>query len=167
VKRRYRLAIGLIALVGIFCLAVPVGADQLEDAYAAAKRGDYATALRLWRPLAEQGNAVAQRNLGIMYATGHGVPKDYVMAVKWYRKAAEQGYAEGQFNLALMYKYGQGVPRDYVQAHMWFNLAAAFCTDKKLRKLVADDRDGLEKLMKPNEIAEAQALATNWKPKWP
>ena len=65
------------------------------DAY---DRGDYATALREWKPLAEQGNADAQFNLGLMYEKGRGVPQDYKTAMKWYRLAAEQGDADSQFN---------------------------------------------------------------------
>ena len=54
----------------------------------AATRGDYATALREWKPLAEQRNAVAQKDLSVMYAYGKGVPKDYVYAHMWYNIAA-------------------------------------------------------------------------------
>ena len=69
----------------------------------AYKRGDYATALREWRPLAEQGDANAQYNLGVMYRNGEGVPEDDRQAAFWYRKAAEQGDASAQNNLGLMY----------------------------------------------------------------
>ena len=65
----------------------------------AARRGDYATALREWTPLAEQGNARAQYNLGLMYDVGRGVPQDYKTAVKWYRLAAKQGHSSAQRNL--------------------------------------------------------------------
>jgi len=102
----------------------PVMAGVLEDIDAAFKRGDYDTALRLNRPLAEQGNALGQLKLGIMYATGRGVPKDDVQAVKWYRLAAEQGYADAQCLLGLMYATGNGVPKDEVQAVEWFLIAA-------------------------------------------
>ncbi len=66
------------------------GWDEAEAAY---QRGDYATAILEFRPLAEQGNAIAQYNLGLMYGKGQGVPQDYAEAVQWYRKAAEQGVA--------------------------------------------------------------------------
>jgi Sel1 repeat len=71
--------------------AVPVTAGPFEDAVAAHGRGDYATALRLWRPLADQGNAHAQFNLGAMYANGQGVPQDYVRAHMWFNLSAAQG----------------------------------------------------------------------------
>ena len=57
----------------------------------AAQSGDFATALREWTPLAEQGNASAQFNLDIMYEKGEGVPQDYKTAVKWFRLAVKQG----------------------------------------------------------------------------
>ena len=62
---------------------------------------------------AEQGDAMAQNNLGVMYQKGEGVPQDYKEAVKWYRLAAEQGHATAQTNLGGMYYKGQGVPEDY------------------------------------------------------
>lgn len=64
---------------------------DFQKGFTAAQSGDYATALREWTPLAEQGDAIAQFNLGVMYETGQGVPQDYKTAVKWYRLAAKQG----------------------------------------------------------------------------
>jgi TPR repeat protein len=64
-------------------------------------------------PIAEQGDASAQYNLGVMYANGYGVPQDYAEAVRWYRLAAGQGNAKAQYNLGLMYYNGEGVPQDY------------------------------------------------------
>ena len=68
----------------------------------AAKRGDYATALREWKPLAEQGNADAQFNLGLMYRNGEGVQQDHEESAKWFRRAAEQGHAGAQSRLGFM-----------------------------------------------------------------
>ena len=90
----------------------------------AYEQGDYATALREWRPLAKQGNAGAQNNLGVMYSNGRGVPQDYAKAVEWYRKAAEQGYADAQYNLGVMYDHGRGVPQDDAEAVGWYRKAA-------------------------------------------
>jgi TPR repeat protein len=67
---------------------------------------------------AEQGDADAQINLGVMYFTGRGVPQDYAAPTSWYRKAAEQGDAGAQYRLGVMYAYGHGVPKDYTSAHM-------------------------------------------------
>ena len=76
------------------------------------------------RLAAEQGDADAQFNLGVMYADGEGVPQDYQEAVKWYRLAAEQGYADAQANLGARYDTGRGVSQDYQEAVKWYRLAA-------------------------------------------
>jgi hypothetical protein len=92
----------------------------------------------MWfRKAAEQGDVVAQFNLGLMYEHGQGVPQDYVQAVAWYRKAADQGNAEAQNNLGLMYYNGRGVPRDDVAAHRWLNLAASRASVSATRNLAA------------------------------
>ena len=83
-----------------------VFADPLEDGQAAYNRGDYATALKLLRPLAEQGNANAQNNLGWMYDQGDGVTQDFKEAAKWYRSAAEEGLHEAQYNLGVSISKG-------------------------------------------------------------
>jgi hypothetical protein len=87
-------------------------------------RGDYATAMRLLRPLADQGVAKGQSNLGDMYFWGQGVPQNYATALGWYRKAADQGDAKAQFQLGLMHQLGQGVPQDYPAAMGWFQKVA-------------------------------------------
>ncbi len=91
---------------------------------AAYKWGAYGIALREWRPLAEQGNAKAQYNLGLMYRKGQGVAQDDAEAVGWWRKAAEQGDARAQSNLGVMYAKGQGVPQDDAKAVGWYRKAA-------------------------------------------
>jgi TPR repeat protein len=74
--------------------------------------------------LAEEGDADAQLNLGLMHVNGQGAPIDYSEAVKWYRLAAEQGDADAQTNLGLMHANGQGVPIDYSEAVKCYRLAA-------------------------------------------
>ena len=96
----------------------------LNDANAAHERRDYTTALRLVRPLADQGNALAQYKLGYMYDNGEGVPQNYAEAMKWYRLAAEQGDADAQTSLGSMYDNGAGVPQNYAEAMKWYRLAA-------------------------------------------
>ena len=93
-------------------------ADDFSAGVSAYNKGDYKTAFKLWKPLAEQGNASAQSNLGVMYANGYGLPQDYKQAVKWYRLAAEQGNARAQSNLGAMYEAGKGVPQDNVIAYV-------------------------------------------------
>jgi uncharacterized protein len=114
----------IAAMLLLFSFALPVAAGPLEDATIAFNRRDYATALRLTRPLAEQGDATAQYNLGVFYDNGLAVPQDHVRALMWFNLAAAQG-KEG---------------------------AAAF-------------RDLVARRMTPAQIAEAQKLARDWKPK--
>jgi uncharacterized protein len=92
------------------------------------------------------------------------VPQDYAEAVRWYRKAAEQGLANAQFNLGLMYAKGQGVPQDYAEAPMWLNLAASR-TSGDVQQKSAETRDLVARMMTAQQIAEAQRLAREWKPK--
>ena len=98
--------------------------QQFQQGFEATERGDYQTAFKLWLPLAEQGHAKAQFNLGVMYANGRGVKQDDFEAVKWYRQAAEQGYASAQFNLGNMYANGRGVKQDDVESVKWHRQAA-------------------------------------------
>lgn len=98
--------------------------NDFDKGFAAYERGDYQAAVRQWRPLAQNGDAKAQFELGLMYRYGLGVDRDYGEAVKWFRRAAEQGNEGGQSNLGSMYQKGLGVPRDPVEAIKWFRLAA-------------------------------------------
>ncbi len=120
----------IAALCGGFILGLTAPAwAGWDEGVAAYKRGDYATALREWRPLAEQGNAKAQYNLGVMY--GNGV----------------------------------GVPQDEAQAYMWFKLASSTFPPGENRNIAVKSRDIIAKMMTPAQIAEAQKLAREWKPK--
>ena len=148
------------ALTLAVSVAGSIAAGPFEDAATAYKKGNYATALELIRPLAEEGNVAAQFNLGIMYQLSHGVPQDNEAAVSWYRKAAEQGLAEAQYNLGVMYANGEGVPQDYAAAQMWFNLAVASRNRNAMKA-----RDIVAAQLTPAQIAEAQKLAREWKPK--
>ena len=104
----------LLALLLVTGIAVADDESVLQDALSAAIRGDYATALRLSRPLAETGNANAQVLLGKLYSEDRGVPQDYAEATRCYRMAAEQGNAEAQADLGFMYEMGHGVSQDWV-----------------------------------------------------
>ena len=122
---------------------------------------DYSEAVRWYAKAALQDNADAQFNLGWMYYNGQGLTKDYVEAMRWYTKAALQDNADAQSNLGAMYSRGEGgVIRDMVTAYMWRNLAAA-----KGDEIAKTARDALEKSMTPAQIAEAQKLSREWKPK--
>ena len=112
------------AVISVVMLATSAFAQDFQKGLEAAQSGDFATALQEWRPLAEQGHADAQFNLGIMYDNGDGVSQDYAEAVKWYQLAAEQGDAYAQGNLGIMYYKGKGVEQDYAEAAKWYRKAA-------------------------------------------
>ena len=191
---------GVFVLVLALALSAPVLAADFQTGQDAFMRGDYATAMKEWRPLAEQGDARAQSNLGNMYRSGKGVTQDYAEALKWYRLAAEQGYASAQFNLGTMYEHGKSVAQDYAEAAKWYRLAAEqgdglgqfnlsnvlgngstpdYVEAHMWATLAAEDsavedfvrdwalrfRDTFEEKMTPDQVAEAQRLAREWKPK--
>ena len=145
----------------------PVAQNNLGVIYANGQGvpQDYAAAASWYRKAADQGHAIAQNNLGSMYRIGQGVPQDYAAAVSWYRKAADQGYATAQNNLGSMYRIGQGVPQNYVQEHKWFSLSASRATRADVRELATKNRDIVAAEMTPQQIAAAQRLARDWKPK--
>jgi TPR repeat protein len=87
-------------------------------------RQDYVEAVKWFRLAAEQGDAQAQCNLGILHDQGEGVPQDFTEACKWWKLAADQGYADAQSNLGVKYEHGEGVPQDHNQAVKWYTLAA-------------------------------------------
>jgi uncharacterized protein len=185
----------LLSLVLAAVCAVPTWAGY-EEGVAAYERGDYATTLNEWRPLAEQGDPTVQHYLGWLYVMGRGVRQDHQEAIRWFRKAAEQGDRDAQTNLGslyllgdslpqdytealkwlraaaeqdhplaqtklgIMYENGDGVPQDLVQARMWLSLAAAQGSE-----LAGAFRNELTKRMTPAQIAEAQRLAQEWKPR--
>ena len=134
-----------------------VWAGPLEDATAANKHGDYATALKAFQSLAAQGNAEAQTNLGQLYANGKGVPQDYAQARQWYEKAAAQGHALAQNNLAELYFAGLGVPQDYVRAYLWVSLAAVHMKGDE-QKQAEENRNDVAGRMTPEQITEAKRL---------
>jgi TPR repeat protein len=123
-NRTFKSAIA--ALIFAVGFAGSVVAGPLEDGRAAYRSGNYPTAMRLLRPLADKGNAEAQDYLGTIYTFGEdlGVPRDDAAALTWYRKAANQGYAKAQFNLSFLYMLGRGVPEDQAASTSWARKAA-------------------------------------------
>jgi TPR repeat protein len=103
---------------------------------------------------------LSQYLLGSAYFVGIETPRDYEEAAKWYRRAADQGHPEAQFRLGSMYYLGQGVPKSIVLSEMWFILSAVQGPD-----YARQVRDTTEQEMTPAQIAEAQKLAREWKPK--
>ncbi len=141
----------LLAIVLAFGFVSPVWAD-FQAGLDASKRGDFTTALREWKPLAEAGNADAQYNLGYLYEKGQGVAKDFAEAMKWYGKAADQGDARALGNIGYLYQKGLGVKKDYAEAFKWYRKAA------KLGNAVAQNNLGVyyrKGLGVPKDITKA------------
>ncbi|BBE91471.1 tetratricopeptide repeat protein [Haemophilus influenzae] len=112
----------------VFSFQSTAWADTLEQQFqqglTAYEQSNYQTAFKLWLPMAEQGYAKAQFNLGVMYAKGQGVKQDDFEAVKWFRKAAEQGDADAQAILGFLYLLGErGVQVNKSLAKEWFGKA--------------------------------------------
>ena len=179
-----------VVVLMILGAAAAMAADTLEDAVAAYRTANYATALRIYRSMADRGLAIAQFNVGLMYDNGQGVSKDEVQAMKWYRLAADQGRSDAQYQLGHLY-YKQD---NYAEAAKWFHLAAdqgRADAQSNLGSMYAEGegvpqdfvqalmwftlsaaqnhKDGIEnrdraiQLMTPAQIAEAQKLARGWK----
>lgn len=123
---------------------------------------DVNEAVKWYRKAAEQGHKPAQIFLGFCYKNGEGVATNEVEAVQWFRKAGERGDRLGQYMLGFCYQYGKGVPSNSVEALKWFNLSAAqdFDLAKRTQSEVSNQ-------LKKEQIAEAQKLASEFKPKAP
>ena len=168
----------MAALFGLLLsvlLAVPAGAQDYDKGIAAYSRGDFATALKEWRPLAEQGFVKAQYNLGVMYANGHGVPQDYTEAVKWYRLAAEQGNSGAQNNAAWILataseptlrngteavRLAQQAVADRAEANTFGTLAAAYAETGQFDNAVTEQQRAIEILRaagKNGEVADFES----------
>ena len=111
------------------------------------------------RKAAESGDSNSQFNLGYLYEVGRGLPQDDAEAAKWYRKAANNGFVPTQWNLGAAYLQKRGVPQNSVDAYMWFSLASPQISDQTKPIL-----DGIKKVMTPDQIAEAERGAAEWKP---
>jgi hypothetical protein len=98
--------------------SAPQPIQPVDACYAAYQKGDYKAAP------AERGDARAQSLLGLIYSSGHGVPRDDHEATKWFRSAADQGDAVAQLQIGVMYSVGRSVPQDYSEAARWYQLAA-------------------------------------------
>jgi len=118
--RKFQIITATIA----FALATAVWADDSQKGLDAYNSMDYDTALAVWQPLADSGDAGSQYGLGMMYGNGFGVSMDDALALKWYSLAADQDHAGAQYNLAIMYQNGWGVPINDEEATRYYMLAS-------------------------------------------
>ena len=128
--------------------------------YEKALPRDHREAVRWYRMAATQQHAGAFYRLCVLSDLGRGVPQDYQEALRWCRLAADQQHGAAMFLIATYFEKAKGLPKDVVQAYQWYNLAAANGHEDG-----AKWRDRLARDMTPTQIAKAQFLARNWKPK--
>jgi uncharacterized protein len=148
-----------ILLFGLAANGPAAQADSWKDATAAFAHKQYAKALKLFRPLAEKGHAVAQYNIALMHKMGLGVPKSEKEARKWARLAAKQGHAEAQQLMGSLYykQSGQESP-DILRAYIWYEASAAQGNAEAKKDLAS-----LTKEMTPEQVAEARDKAQKCK----
>lgn len=164
---RFKLLISFALVVAAVAAQAQSPEERMRTAAAAYEHKDYAAAVAIWRPLAEQGNAEAQTLLAAMYWSGDGLPRNHAEAAKWYLRAARQGYARAQNDMGFMYGFGEGIPpRDDVQAYKWISLAIARYTAKNQDRLdqAIKDRATLKARMTPAQLAQAEREISDWKP---
>jgi TPR repeat protein len=144
----------LVTIVAVACVTLSLSVwrahagssdDEFGRGLSAFNTGDYATALRLWRPLAEREEPRSEAGIGFMYHRGLGLGVDDREAAVWLRRAAEHGQAEGQLMLGILFYYGRGVTQSFVRAYAWCELAeisgnadATLCRDAALESMPSD-----------------------------
>jgi uncharacterized protein len=185
--------LAIVAAVSLFAITA-AGAGQLEDAALAERNGDYSTAFRLFKALADQGNPKAQGALGRLFHLGLGTHQNNAEAVKLWRLAAEQGDAGAQDALGFAYYYAEGVSQDFREAAKWLKRAADQGLANSQNKLglmyeqgqgviqdfvvaymwfnlaaaqeikFIQNRERIAASLTAAQIAEGQKLARNWTP---
>jgi len=142
--------------------SLAANADPLQDGARYFQRADYNRALASWRPMAVQGNPVAQNNLGIMYLDGKGVPQNTSEAVRYLSLSAAAGSSLGQNNLGGLYRDGKGVPRDFGKAAQWFSASAAQGNSAGMYNLGLMYEMGRASRPNPSMLT----CGTRWPPTW-
>src|SRR6185369_1689571 len=151
--------------IALALLVLPVFAHAgMEDGVAAYASGDYATAMKEFKELADKGDVPATYYVGFLYRQGYGVPIDQAEAAKWFLKAAAHGDSQSQYYLGKMSEKGEGMERNLAAAHMWLTLSAKNAPNPRDATYTREDIKKLEKKMTPEQLAKAKELASAWKP---
>ena len=157
------IAASLLALILILSGSQFAKASSFEDGSTAFREHDYDSASDKWRQLAEQGDAKAQFNLGLLYAKGLGVKQSNAEAAKWYLRAARRGDVRAQNNLAVCYATGKGVAQNLIKSYFWFSLAATQVGGE----IATASRNKMAHHLSATQIVDTQKLVRNWKPSPP
>jgi len=149
-----RASLAAIGLVFTLSVHAESDYDKAVHVYGCA---DYPKAFNLFKPLAEQGDPLAQFQVGMMIEQGQGAEVNYDAAYHWYMKAAEQGMSDAYFALGQLYNRGLAVPQDAVQAYAWFDLAV-----RDGHAVAGDWLNMQANKMVPDQIQAAQRVADAW-----
>ncbi len=152
----------LLALCLVAGLDGTASAD-VKSGVNAYKRGDYVTAMRELKPLAERDDVDAQYHLGEMYLRGRGVGQDFAAAAAWYTKAAEAGHPRAQASLGGLYAVGLGVYQDMGTAYFWMITAAIWDQGKIRKKALKSLGDVAQQLGSKEKKAVASQAAQQWR----
>lgn len=147
----------LYAVLFVAALTAPALAQD-DAGLTAYEAGEYESAARIWRELADQGNTVAQFNLGGMYHKGLGVGQDTAASFHWFRMAAEHGHGSSQYNLGVMFANANGVERDYVRAYLWTSLAVDSLAEGEEREQAMRVREVISRRMDKDELARTRGI---------
>jgi len=161
---RRALIILAILAIALALFLIPRGTPAFERGVNAYERGDYAEAARIWRPLAEDGRADAQFQMGNLYRGGLGTERDYAEAARWYRKAARRGNAMAQFDLGHFYQHGWGVAADPARAYKWYRLASVDLPTGRFRHEARRHADALLAQLPPERRRAVREEVRSWSP---
>jgi TPR repeat protein len=157
-KLRLALASALLLLLMIG----PAVADDVRTGTSLYVRGDYGAAAAVLKPLAEEGNVLAQFAIAAMYDDGRGLPQNLPRALSWYKKAAHAGLVDAQYMVGRFYGGGRGVKQNPSTAFYWFNLAAAGGHPR-----AATLRDQHRLQISPTQRRRMEAEASSWHARHP
>jgi TPR repeat protein len=114
----------MAACSSVIAQSPPASPADLKRAMDAIAAGDYASAIVIFKPMAEAGDPLAQFSMGQLSESGTGLPKNVREAARWYKLAAEAGQTDAMTNLGFLYEQGRGVPQDYKEALRLYTAAA-------------------------------------------
>jgi uncharacterized protein len=157
-KLRLALASALLLLLTVG----PAPADGVRKGTSLYWRGDHGAAAAVLKPLAEEGNVLAQFAIAAMYDDGRGLPQDFSRALSWYKKAAHAGLVDAQYMVGRFYGRGRGVKQNPSAAFFWFNLAAA---GGHPRAAALRDQHRLQ--ISPTQRRRMEAEAVSWHARHP
>lgn len=131
---------------------------EFNKGLTAYNMGKFGMAALIWGRMADQGSAIAQSSLGLLYYTGSGVPTDYDRARELFLAAAQKNVPEAQMFLSLMYRRGDGVRQSWLLSYMWCDIAVGAG-----HEAASYVRLGLAEHLTGPEVLEAQRLSSEWR----